>query len=252
MQKILLSGCNGQMGLAVSALCADSPNAYIVAGLDLNTAKKFDYPVYADPMEYTGKPDVCVDFSHVSALPGLLDYCQKREIPLVIATTGHDPEAVAAIEAAGRRIPIFRSANMSLGISLLTELVKQACKTLGEGFDIEIIERHHNRKLDAPSGTANMLYDAAAAALPYEPTPIYNRHDVREARRPHDIGMHAVRGGTVVGEHEVGFYGHHEVITLSHSATSREVFAAGAVRAALFMSGATEPGLYSMKDLIEG
>ncbi len=251
MPKILLSGCCGRMGAAVSQICAERKDAYIVAGVDLNPVKRFEYPVYADLAEYGGNPDVVLDFSNPASLPALLSYCQKKERPLVIATTGHTPEQWEDIQKAAQTIPIFRSANMSLGVHLLMDLVRRACAVLGENFDVEIVERHHNQKLDAPSGTAMALYHAAAEALPYEPTPVYDRHERREKRGAHEVGLHAVRGGSIVGEHEVIFAGHHEVIELRHSAGSREVFAAGAVRAAVFLAGVTRPGLYGMEDLLK-
>ena len=251
MRKILLSGCNGRMGRAVSQLCVDGKEAYIAAGLDINTTKFFDYPIYADPIEYGGRADVVLDFSSPKVLSTLLAYCKSKEVPLVVATTGYDEAQQDAIRQASDSIPIFQSGNLSLGINLLMDLVRRASAVLGENFDVEIIERHHNQKVDAPSGTALMLYNAAADALPYAPTPVYDRHETRVKRDRHEIGLHAVRGGTIVGEHEVLFAGHHEVITLSHSAGSREVFAAGALRAAVFMAGITRPGLYDMKDLLD-
>ena len=250
MRRILLSGCNGRMGRAVSQLCENNQEAYISAGLDLNTVKQFAYPVYADPMEYGGRADVALDFSSPSALTPLLAYCQSRSMPLVLAITGYDEAQQALIREASAHIPIFQSGNLSLGINLLIDLVRRACAVLGEGFDVEIIERHHNQKVDAPSGTALMLYGAAAEALPYQPAPVYDRHGVHAKRDRREIGLHAVRGGSIVGDHEVVFAGHHEVISLSHSAGSREVFAAGALRAALFMAGVSRPGRYDMNDLL--
>ncbi|MDR1157069.1 MAG: 4-hydroxy-tetrahydrodipicolinate reductase [Oscillospiraceae bacterium] len=250
MQKIFLSGCNGRMGRAVAGLCAGRRDAYIVAGLDVNTEKHFDFPVYADPMEYGGRPHVALDFSAPVALLPLLAYCRKKTLPLVLATTGYDEAQQAAVHAAAAEIPIFQSGNMSLGINLLLDLVRRACAVLGEGFDVEIIEKHHSQKLDAPSGTALMLCRAAAESLPYEAHPVYDRHERRARRDPHEIGLHAVRGGSIVGEHIVLFAGHHEVIEISHSAGSREVFAAGALRAALYLAGVTRPGLYGMDDML--
>jgi len=250
MRRILLSGCNGRMGRVVSQLCEDNREVCVAAGLDIKTTKHFSYPVYADPMEYGGRADVALDFSLPSSLTPLLTYCKNRSMPLVIATTGYDEAQLAAVREASGSIPIFQSGNMSLGINLLMDLIRRACAVLGEGFDVEIVERHHNQKVDAPSGTALMLYNAAAGALPYQPAPVYDRHEIHAKRDRHEIGLHAVRGGTVVGEHEVIFAGHHEVITLSHSAGSREVFAAGALRAARFMAGVSRPGRYDMNDLL--
>jgi 4-hydroxy-tetrahydrodipicolinate reductase len=249
MLKILLNGCNGRMGRAVSAICQDRSDAVIAAGVDLASGAHFSYPVYADLSEFPGKADAVVDFSHPESVQALLDYCVRRSLPLVLSTTGFDAEAQAAIEAAARRVPVFQSGNMSLGVNLLTDLVRRAVSVLGEEYDVEIIERHHSQKLDAPSGTAYMLFGAAADALPYDPEPVYDRHERRSTRPSREIGLHAVRGGTIVGEHEVVLAGRDEIVTLSHSALSREVFAAGALRAARFLVR-KPPGLYSMKDLV--
>lgn len=249
MLKIMLRGCNGRMGRAISAICQGRSDAVIAAGVDVNPGKHFEYPVYADPMEFGGKTDVLVDFSRPEGVEGLLGYCVQRALPLVLSTTGFDAEAQAKIEAASLAVPIFQSGNMSLGVNLLIDLVRRAASVLGEDYNIEIIERHHNQKLDAPSGTAYMLYDAISEALPYDPEPVYDRHERRTARPSREIGLHAVRGGTIVGEHEVVLAGRDETITLSHSAISREVFAAGALRAARFLAP-KPPGLYNMKDLV--
>lgn len=250
MRKILLSGCNGRMGRAVAELCENNREITVVAGLDANTVKLGGFPVYADPMEFGGYIDCVVDFSHTSALDALLSFCVRKKTPLVLCTTGHSDEQQTALAAAAKEIPIFRSANMSFGVHVLKDLVARAAKTLGESFDVEIIERHHNQKLDAPSGTAVALYDAIADALPYDPVPVYDRHCERRARDKREIGIHAVRGGTIVGEHEIIFAGHGEVITISHSALSREIFAAGAVKAAIFMSDVKKAGLYGFEDMM--
>lgn len=249
MRKILLSGCNGRMGRAVAELCENNGEITIIAGLDANAVKLGSFPVYADPMEFSGYTDCVIDFSHTSALDALLDYCVRKKMPLVLCTTGHSDKQQAAIAAASKEIPVFRSANMSYGVHVLKDLVAQAAKALGGSFDVEIIERHHNQKLDAPSGTAVALFDAVADALPYEPVPVYDRHDERRPRDKREIGMHAVRGGTIVGEHEIVFAGHGEVISISHSALNREIFAAGAVKAAIFMSDVKSPGLYGFDAL---
>ncbi len=251
MRKILLRGCNGKMGRNISELCSAYPDVMIVAGVDTNTVKLDQYPVYADLMEYAGPADVVVDFSSPHNVAGLLNYCVRRSLPIVLATTGYSAEQQLEIEAAAQRVPLFQSANMSLGVSLLVDLVRRAAEVLGEGYDIEIIERHHNQKVDAPSGTAMMLYKTLEGQLPYSPEPVYDRHEVRRKRGAHEIGIHAVRGGTIVGEHDVLFAGPGEVITLSHSAVSREVFAAGALRAALFMARQSKSGLYAMRDLLQ-
>jgi 4-hydroxy-tetrahydrodipicolinate reductase len=208
-----------------------------------------DFPVYVSAEDFTGKCDVIVDFSFHTATEGLLNYAVKNNLPIVIATTGHTEEETALIKKAAETVPVFYSRNMSLGINLLIALANKACKSLGSAFDIEIIEKHHNQKLDAPSGTALMIADALKDTRDIETEYIYNRQPVKQKRQKNEIGIHAVRGGTIVGEHEVIFAGKDEVITLSHSAASRDVFAEGAVRAAQFIVGKT-PALYDMNDIV--
>lgn len=248
--KLIISGCNGRMGRVVESICAGSPDLEIAAGFDLLGAGDRDFPVYSNPVDFTGEADVLIDFSNPSALESLLAFGQTRKIPLVLATTGYSPAQLSAVDEAAKSVPIFRSANMSLGVNVLLDLVRRATAVLGDNFDIEIIERHHNRKVDAPSGTALMIADAASSALPYAPTYVYERQAVRKPREKREIGISAVRGGGIVGDHEVIFAGRDEVIELRHSAMSREVFASGAVQAAQFLSGVTTPGLYSMSDLV--
>ncbi len=250
MLRIALSGCNGRMGQAITRLCKNYDNISIVAGFDLYTEKLSTYPVYADPFEYTGEADVIIDFSNVKALPRLLEYATKNSIPVVLATTGYSEADVAAIREASEKTAIFKSANMSLGINVVAKLLKTAAEILGNGYDVEIIERHHNQKLDAPSGTAYILGDAVKEGLPYDAEYVYDRHEKHEKRSKTEIGMHAIRGGTIVGEHEVIFAGTDEIIEFKHTALSREVFANGAIRAAIFMNGKTK-GMYSMTDLVE-
>lgn len=250
MLKILISGCNGHMGQVVARICRETDNVEVSAGFDLLGQEREDFPVYSSPAAFSGQADVLIDFSSPAALPSLLDLGRARKLPLVLCTTGYSPEQLAAIDAAAREVPIFRSGNMSLGINVLSELVSRAASALGSDFDVEIVERHHRRKLDAPSGTALMLAQAAAESLPYEPEYVYERQSVRKPRDPREIGISSVRGGGIVGDHEVIFAGRDEVIELKHSAMSREVFASGALRAARFLVGKA-PGLYSMKDLVE-
>lgn len=251
MLKILISGCNGHMGQVVAQICRESGDVEIAAGFDLLGQKQDDFPVYSSPAEFRGQADALIDFSAPAALPALLELGRTHRLPLVLATTGYSPEQLAAIDTAAREIPIFRSGNMSLGVNVLTELVSRAAAALGSGFDVEIVERHHRRKVDAPSGTALMLAQAAASALPYEPEYVYQRQSVRRPRDSKEIGISSVRGGNIVGDHEVIFAGRDEVIELKHSAMSREVFASGALRAARFLAQVKTPGLYSMKDLVE-
>ena len=250
MTKIAISGCNGHMGRVVESICAADPSLSIVAGFDILGTGDHDYKVYTTPDKFTGEVDVVIDFSSPAALTALLDFGKRRHVPLVLATTGYDEKQLAAIDGAAAETPIFRSGTMSLGINLLLELVRRAASVLGESYDVEIVERHHRRKVDAPSGTALMLAEAAAAGLPYQPIYTYDREHVRKPRDSKEIGISSVRGGTIVGDHEVLFAGRDEVIALTHSAQSREVFAAGAVKAAKFMASVKIPGLYSMADLV--
>jgi len=250
MIKIIISGCNGRMGQVVSTICDEDDKVQVVAGFDLNAVKLRDYPVYADPMEFAGTADVVIDFSNPSMLEGLLSYCKEKKLPAVLCTTGYSPEDLAKIEAASADVPIFRSANMSLGINLISDLVRRAAGFLGGNFDVEIVERHHKNKVDAPSGTALMLADAAASALPFDPDYVYERQSVRQPRGKQAIGISAVRGGSIVGEHEVIFAGLDEVIEIKHTAYSRDVFAAGAVTAAKYLSGISLPGIYNMDNVL--
>lgn len=252
MQKIrlIISGCNGRMGQAITRLCEQTSDIEIVAGLDVITEKRNGYPVFADPMECQIAADVLIDFSNATLLDQLLPYCLQRKLPAVICTTGHSPEQLNALESASKKLPVFKSGNMSLGINLITILLKKAAAVLGENFDVEIVEKHHHGKMDAPSGTAIMLADAVREGLSYEPEYVYERQSVRQPRGKQEIGISAVRGGTIVGEHEVLFCGQDEVITFKHTAYSREIFANGAITAARFLSKVNAPGLYDMNDAL--
>lgn len=249
MTNIILCGCGGRMGRAI-AEAADG-SARIVAGVDLNaSALSLPFPVYENISDFDGKGDVIVDFSHHLALPSLLSYAKATKTPLVVATTGHTEDELALMRESSEEIAIFYSGNFSIGINLLVNLAKQAARTLGVDFDVEIIEKHHNKKLDAPSGTALMIANAVADERE-ESEYVYDRHSVRKAREQSEIGIHSVRGGTIVGEHEIIFAGTNEVVSISHSAASREIFATGALRAAVYLANKSA-GLYSMTDLIEG
>lgn len=250
MLKLIISGAGGRMGQAVADICQSDDKIQVVAGFDIVESGKFPAPIYADPLEYTGEAHIVVDFSIPQSLPSLLHYCTKKNIPLVLCTTGYSPEEEEEIAKASKKIPIFKSGNMSLGINLLADLIKKSVHILGLEFDIEIIEKHHNKKIDAPSGTAFMLADAAKEALPYEPNYVFDRSDIRHQREKTEIGISVVRGGTIVGEHEVIFAGHDEVIELRHTALSRNVFAYGAVAAAKFLANTSVPGLYNMNHII--
>ena len=250
MLNILLSGACGKMGRVIAELAKCRCDCCIVAGVDVEKSDSYEYPVYNKFEDVSEQVDVIIDFSHPSALPNLLTYCKMKNIPLVAATTGYAPNEISDIKTAARQIPVFFSGNMSLGINLLQDLARRATRVLSGQFDIEIIEKHHNLKKDAPSGTAHMLAESVNAEFENKKRYVYDRHSVLKAREKNEIGMHAVRGGTIVGEHEVIFAGHDEVITLSHSALSKEVFAVGAINAALFLKDKPK-GLYDMSDLLK-
>ncbi len=249
MTRIILSGCNGKMGRFITAIADGRDDCEIVAGVDKDAVMLSDYPVFSSFSDIKCDADVIIDFSHPSALASLLGFVADTGIPAVIATTGFDEKQTAMIKEAAKSNPIFFSFNMSLGINLLADLVKKATAVLADGFDIEIVEAHHNQKIDAPSGTAIMLANAVNEELDNSYALQFDRHASREKRPKKEIGMHSIRGGTIVGEHEVIFAGKDEIITLSHSARSKEVFAAGAVKAAIFMHG-KGAGMYTMSDVV--
>ncbi|MCI8649197.1 MAG: 4-hydroxy-tetrahydrodipicolinate reductase [Anaerotruncus sp.] len=249
MKRILLSGCNGKMGRNIAACVRERNDCTIVAGIDISGTVLDAFPVFTSPAECSVEADVIIDFSHPNALSALLDYAILHKLPAVIATTGLSSSQIDAIHAAAEKIPVFFTANMSLGVNLLAELAKKAAAVLGDQFDIEIIEKHHNQKIDAPSGTALMLADAISSVLLEPPAYVYDRHAVRKKRSKNEIGIHAVRGGTIVGEHEILFAGHDETITISHAAASKGVFATGSINAAMFLCE-KEKGLYHMGDLV--
>ncbi|MFI3250922.1 MAG: 4-hydroxy-tetrahydrodipicolinate reductase [Eubacteriales bacterium] len=251
MPKIIISGCNGFMGRVVESLCQSDPAITVVGGFDLLGKIERSYPVVATPSAFEGDADAVIDFSAPAALDGLLDFATKRKIPLVLATTGYTPAQIAQIGAAACEVPLFRSANMSLGINVLLDLVAKASSVLGEKYDIEIVERHHKRKVDAPSGTALMIADVAAAHCGHQTNYVYDRSATRHPRESREIGISAVRGGTIVGEHEIIFAGHDELIEIKHTALSREIFAQGAVEASKFMATVKSPGLYDMSHLMQ-
>lgn len=251
MLKIILSGCMGKMGRVVIDQTTKSDEFTVVAGVDVMAAKAsgYDFPVYSDIEKCKEDADVIIDFSRPEALPQLLRYGQKKHIPMVLCSTGYNANDVSSIEYASENVAIMRSANMSVGVNLLMELSKSATNILHNNFDIEIEERHHNQKVDAPSGTAMMLADAINQAAGGDLQYVYDRHENRSARAKRELGMHALRGGTITGEHTVVFAGSDEVIELTHKAYSRNIFAHGALRAAKFI--VTLPcGLYNMGSLL--
>lgn len=249
MTRIILSGCNGKMGQAIVRCVEQREDATIVAGVDIFTSCGYDFPVFDDFSKVSVEADVVIDFSNPAILDGLLAYVLKEKMPAIICTTGFSKEQVQRINDASKETAIFYSGNMSLGINLMMELAKKATALLNCDFDIEIIEKHHNQKIDAPSGTALMIADSIASELPKEPQYVYDRHSYRKKREKNEIGIHAVRGGSIVGEHEVIFAGHDEVISIKHEAHSKEVFAIGSINAAVFLNGKTA-GMYNMGDLI--
>ncbi len=249
MLSILLCGCNGKMGRAVAELASEKASVTIAAGVDISPDSSGAFPVFGDINDVVVDCDVIVDFSSPSMLASMLEFAKKRRIPAVLCTTGYSDEDIEKIKVASESIPVFFSYNMSMAVALLTELSVKAAQVLGEDYDIEIIEKHHNRKLDAPSGTALKLADEINRATEEKYAYEYDRHSRRAARRKNEIGISSVRGGTIVGEHEVIFAGCDEVLTVKHTAYSRRIFASGALRAAEFIREA-DSGLYSMKNLV--
>ncbi|HIZ75917.1 MAG TPA: 4-hydroxy-tetrahydrodipicolinate reductase [Candidatus Mediterraneibacter stercoravium] len=251
MIKILMHGCNGKMGRMITELVKNDDGAVIAAGVDTYTGIANDYPVYESIDQCDTDVDVVIDFSNAGAVDALLDYCAEKKIPVVLCTTGLSEEQLEKVRETSEKTAVLKSANMSVGINLLLKLLKDAAKVLGNaGYDIELVERHHNQKLDAPSGTALALADSINEALNGEYHYVYDRSQVRQKRDTKEIGISAVRGGTIVGEHEVIFAGTDEVIEFRHSAYSRNVFAKGAVEAAKFLAG-KETGMYDMGDVIQ-
>lgn len=250
MTEIIMVGCNGRMGQVISNLVAQDENAKIVAGVDVFDDGRNPYPVFKNLEECTVAADAVIDFSSPKSLDELIRVSKKRNLPLVLCTTGYSDEDIKKIEEASKEVAILRSANMSLGVNTLLKLVSVAANVLAKAdFDIEIIEKHHNQKVDAPSGTALALADAINEALNKEYHYMYDRSKVREKRDKKEIGISAVRGGNIVGEHEVIFAGTDEVIEFKHTAYSKAIFGKGAITAAKYLAG-KGPGLYSMSDVI--
>ncbi len=247
MTNIILNGCNGKMGYAVTKAVSERNDCQIIAGVDLY-GDNINYKVYRSFSELDVKGDVIIDFSNPSVLDSMLTYCKDTQTPVVICTTGFSESQVNEIKKASESIPVFYSGNMSLGINLIIELSKKAAAVFSNNYDVEIIEKHHNQKIDAPSGTALMIADGISDVL--EDTQyVYDRHSYRQKRAKNEIGIHAVRGGTIVGEHEVIFAGHDEILSIKHQALSKEVFAVGAVNAAIFLKNKTS-GMFDMSDLL--
>ncbi|MBE5902174.1 MAG: 4-hydroxy-tetrahydrodipicolinate reductase [Lachnospiraceae bacterium] len=250
MIKVIMHGCNGRMGQVITRLMEEDPETTIVAGIDPFDEGKNSYPVFGNIAQCDKQADVVVDFSNALAVDGLLEYCVEKKLPVVLCTTGLSENQLQKVKEASERIAVLRSANMSLGVNLLMELVKQAAKVLaGEGFDMEIEEKHHRHKLDAPSGTAIALGDAINEAMGNTYHYEMDRTGKRQERDEKEIGFSAVRGGSIVGDHDVIFAGMDEVVTLSHRAYSRDIFGKGAVAAAKFLAG-KKAGMYTMAEVI--
>lgn len=250
MTKIIMHGCNGKMGQVITDIVAKDEETTMVAGIDINDNLSNDYPVFTDIDECDVKADVIIDFANSKAVDKLLDYSVRTGTPVVLCTTGLSEEQLKKVNDASKKVAILRSANMSLGVNTLLKLVKTAAQVLAAAdFDIEIVEKHHNQKIDAPSGTALALADSINEALNNEYSYVYDRSQVREKRSKKEIGLSAVRAGTIVGEHEVIFAGNDEVIEFKHTAYSKAIFAKGAVSAAKFLNGKSN-GMYDMSDVI--
>ena len=247
MTEIILNGCNGKMGAAVTKAVLEREDCKIIAGVDLY-GDNINYPVYRSFADLDIKADVIIDFSNPSVLDTMLAYAADTKTPMIICTTGFNEEQVRKIKEASKDVALFYSGNMSLGINLIIELSKKAAAILSDSYDVEIIEKHHNQKIDAPSGTALMIADGISQ-VKTDSQYVYDRHSYRKKREHNEIGIHAVRGGTIVGEHEVIFAGHDEIFSLKHQALSKEVFAVGAVNAAVYLKD-KQCGMHNMGDLL--
>lgn len=249
MLKILLSGVSGAMGTMLQEVIATTPDTTVVAGFDHQEITNLPFPVFTDLKKMDVSVDVIIDFSHFKAFPAIWGFAREKKIPIVIATTGLSAEHLAAIEAGSKEFPVFKTANMSLGVNLIAKVLKEMAGQIENGFDIEIIEKHHNKKIDAPSGTALLLADAVNDGLITKKEYTYGRHGRDAKRQSNELGIHAIRGGTIPGEHTVLFAGNDEIIEIKHSALSKKVFAEGAIRAAQFLVG-KEAGKYDMSMVI--
>lgn len=251
MINIIINGCNGKVGQVISNLAKDDDSINIAAGIDICDNGNNDYPVFTNINECDVEADVIIDFSIAKAVDGLIDYCASRKMPVVLCTTGLSDEQIERVNELSKDVPVLRSGNMSLGINTVMKMLKDVTKVLADaGYDIEIVEKHHNQKVDAPSGTALMLADTMNAELDNEYDYKYDRSTVREKRPKKEIGISAVRGGTIVGDHDVIFAGPDEVIQITHRAYSKGVFAKGAIEAAKYLVG-QKPGLYSMSNVLD-
>lgn len=250
MTKIIMLGCNGRMGQMITDLVAQDDEAKIVAGIDVVNNRENPYPVFAALGECDVEADVIIDFSSANEFEARMDYAVEKQVPIIVCSTGLSEEQLAYMRQASEKVAVLKSANMSLGINLLLKLVKEAAEKLAtEGFDVEIVEKHHNQKLDAPSGTALALADSVNEAVGGQYEYVYDRSQVRQKRGKKELGISAVRGGTIVGDHDVIFAGTDEVVTFSHTAYSRAVFAKGSIAAAKYIKG-KGAGMYDMADVL--
>jgi len=251
MVRAIMHGCNGKMGQVITGLVKNDAEIEFVAGVDTYMGISNTYPVFESIEKCDVEADVIIDFSNAKAVDNLLDYCVEKQVPVVLCTTGLSEEQLAKVEDASKKVAVLKSANMSLGVNLLMKILKDAAKVLAPaGYDIELVEKHHNLKVDAPSGTALALADSINEAMDNEYTYVYDRSQVREKRSQKEIGISAVRGGTIVGDHEVIFAGTDEVIEFKHTAYSKAVFGKGAVEAAKFLAGKSA-GRYDMSNVIK-
>lgn len=251
MVKAIMHGCNGHMGRVITDIIKNTEGIELVAGIDKYTKVPNEYPVFENIGACDVEADVIIDFSNAAAADELLGYCVEKQVPVVLCTTGLSEEQLAKVEESAKKVAVLKSANMSLGINLLLKILQDAAKVLSPaGYDIELVEKHHNQKLDAPSGTALALADSINEAMGNEYEYVYDRSQVRKKRDAKEIGISAVRAGTIVGEHEVIFAGTDEVIEFKHTAYSRSVFAKGAVEAGKFLAG-QPAGMYDMGDVIQ-
>lgn len=252
MVRLIMHGCNGKMGQVITKIVKEDKNAEIVAGIDAYTGIPNEYPVFESIEKCDVEADAVIDFSNAAATDSLLDYCVERQVPVVLCTTGLSEEQLEKVKETGKKVAVLKSANMSLGVNMLLKLLQDAAKVLAPaGFDIEIVEKHHNQKVDAPSGTALAMADSINEAMDNEYTYNYDRSQVRQKRDKKEIGIAAVRGGTIVGEHEVIFAGTDEIVEIKHTAYSKAIFAKGAIQAARFLAG-KPAGYYQMSDVIQG
>lgn len=248
MIKAIICGASGKMGGFVANACKEDGEIQVVAGIDkVNIGQ--DFPIFDSFSKVNCEADVIIDFSNPALLDDILNYAVTKNIPVVLATTGYSQAQIEQINNTSKSIPVFFTFNMSLGVNLICSLAKKAASILGNGFDVEIIEKHHNLKIDAPSGTAIMLANAVNSCFDNQKVYEYDRHSKRQKRSNNEIGIHSIRGGTIVGEHDVIFAGHDETITISHSAASKEVFAVGSVKAAKFIFG-KKAGIYDMNSIM--